>query len=65
MLQNSQSSIMESATATEEAGSRTRKFEMVIVIVRMMKVMILTIVMMMMMIIIMVRGMLVMLQHVD
>ena len=48
MLQNSQSSIMESATATEEAGwggSRTRKLEMVIVMVRMMKVMILTIVM--------------------
>ena len=64
MLQNSQSSIMESATATEEAGSRTRKFEMVIVIVRMMKVMILTIVMLMM-IIMMVRRMLAMLQHVD
>ena len=64
MLQNSQSSIMESATATEEAGSRTRKFEMVILIVRMMKVMILTIVMLMM-IIMMVRRMLAMLQHVD
>ena len=60
MLQNSQSSIMESATATEEVGSRTRKFEMVIVMVRMMKVMILTIVMLMM-IIIMVRRMLAML----
>ena len=64
MLQNSQSSIMESATATEEAGSRTRKFEMVIVIVRMMKVMILKLVMLMM-IIVMVRMMLAMLQHVD
>ena len=57
MLQNSQSSIMESATATEEAGSRTRKLEMVIVIVRMMKVVILTIVMLMMIIM--------MLQYVD
>ena len=64
MLQSSQSSIMESATATEEAGSRTRKFEMVIVIVSMLKVMILTIVMLMM-IIMMVRRMLAMLQHVD
>ena len=65
MLQNSQSSIMESATATEEGGgSRTRKLEMVIVMVRMMKVMILTIVMLIM-IIMMVRRMLAMLQHVD
>ena len=46
MLQNSQSSIMESATATEgRGGSRTRKFEMVIVMVRMMKVMIFKLVM--------------------
>ena len=64
MLQNSQSSIMESATATEgRGGSRTRKFEMVIVMVRMMKVMILMIVVLM--IIMMVRRMLAMLQHVD
>ena len=58
---------MESATATEEAsgvGSRTRKLEVVIVMVWMMKVMILTIEMLMM-IIMMVRRILAMLQHVD